>query len=156
MNDIMHRGYAFGDSTDWTATFRDAARYDVPPSWLRSDIETSASLFDFCELFRGTSVWPKLVDAALTLVETGTARERQCVSLLHWEEAANGLERLLRLITAEPAKLGELGGVEYALWRLLHAHPQEPRLLALLQGLLKVEPENKLVIQMAKKFLPDR
>ena len=125
---VTYLGRTYGDDTNWLAVIREAARYSLGPSWLRSDIDVASALAELAEQLKGTPAERALGEAALSLIESGTAPERAVVWQLPWERGANAIQRLLRLVQTDRDRLAEVRGVPNVLWRLLQIDPSHSAL----------------------------
>jgi hypothetical protein len=132
---IEYQGRMYDDQTDFLAELREATRYGATgPSWLRSDIPLPWALSDWAEALKGTPLETKIADAALTLIETGTAEQGEAASGLPIELAPSAVDRVRAILERDPKQLGSgARSVPGVLWRLLQREPKNLRLLDLLR-----------------------
>lgn len=153
MTSVNYLGRSYGDGTDWSAVFREAAKYPFGPSWLRSDLDIASGLADLVEQLKGTSAEQAIADAALAIVETGSSSERAAVWQLPWERGKDAVARLLKLIATDRGRLAEVRGVPNVLWRLLQAYPRDARVLAALRTEAATTSPDPWIVEMVAKHL---
>lgn len=118
----------FDESTDWLAYLRTAANGPAEVVGLRDDLETPVALSELATRYAGTPVEVAIADAALTLIESGTAVEMDAVRRLPFERATNAFDRLMHAIDREPERFARDGWDSYVLWKLTQLRPHDPRL----------------------------
>jgi hypothetical protein len=127
-------------------------KYRFGASWLRQDLDLASALADLADQFRGTAAVRAIGEAALEIIEQGNRDERSAVWQLPWEHAINGVERLLRLIDHDRARLDEVRGVPTVVWRLLQAFPGEPRVITVLRSEAEAPSADPWIADMASKL----
>jgi hypothetical protein len=152
MTSVNSLGRTYGDETGWAAVLREALNYRFGPSWLRQDLDLASALADLAEQFRGTAAERAIAEASLEIIEQGDSDERAAVCQLPWERAPNAIERLLRLIDHDRARLDEVRGVPNVVWRLLQAFPGDPRVIAVLRSEASAPSADPWIADMASKL----
>ena len=146
-------GRAFGDDEDWLAYVRDAvARPEAHPE-LGAALSSGLSKIEAA--VQGTPHEPRLADAALALVETGTAAERDAVQALGLHAAPDAAPRLRALLGRAdlPADMRVRCAHE-----LLLAAREDPVGLGALRGVLAApadEEVRRLALHAAARHLPE-
>lgn len=118
----------FDESTDWLAYLQTAANRPAEAAGLRDDLETPVALSELATRYAATPIEIAIADAALTLIESGTAVEMDAVRRLPFERAPNGFDRLVTAIEREPERFARDGWDSYVLWKLTQLVPHDPRL----------------------------
>lgn len=126
----------FDESTDWLAFLRTAANRPAEVASLRDDLETPMALSELATRYAGTPIEVAIADAALTLIESGTAAEMNAVRRLPFERAPNAFDRLATAMDCEPGRFAADGWSAYVLWKLAQLQPNDPR-IALLAARLR-------------------
>lgn len=147
------RGRAFLDDEDWLAYLRDAiARPETHPE-IGAALSSGLSKIDAAA--QGTPHAPRLADAALALLETGTAAERNAVQGIALRVAPDAVPRLRALLGR--ADLPADARVRCA-HELLLAVREDPVALGALRGALAApadEEVRRLALHVAARHLPE-
>lgn len=143
------RGRVFADDEDWLAYLRDVvARPDAHPEV--APVPSGLSILEAAA--RGTGHAPRLADAALCLLEQGTADERAVAQELAVHTAPDAALRL-RVLLARP-DLGPEVRVRCAS-ELLAASREDPAGLAVLREALAGPGDPRLALLGAARHLPE-
>jgi hypothetical protein len=147
------RGRAFGEDEDWLAYLRDAiARPEAHPE---IDAALASGLSKIEAAAQGTPHAQRLADAALALLETGTATERDAVQCLALRAAPDAAPRLRALLGRADLSMDTRVRCAH---ELLTAARQDPVGLEVVRGALAApagEESRRLALDVAARHLPE-
>jgi hypothetical protein len=158
MVEFTYNGYVYDERTDWNQMVREGAR----GGWgrgLRTDVGSAAeAMGDFeTSLRESPSLFERYADAALNVIEAGSADDVKAVLSLSWDAAPNAKDRVLRQLEHGRARLDGIGPTvaRTLLTKMLDIYPTDARLLAVLRDELDRKPTPAVLIERAAWHLPD-